>query len=546
MCSHSKRNTQSTILNDPLLKKLLLCLAMTVGIVVSISAQDTLGVKDDFTSYPILHEGEELFQIVAKGEFASTEERALAVSSAIEELILEADAQFDSFNSFKLNDEIVITYNGEATFSVFPSDTPGTGMSQEALANDIIKQVKSHAINRPGVDSIADIVKRIGLLVALILSFFLIVKLLNKAISKGNLWIYKQIQNKIKTYTNPRNRFFTMSRLADLIRLVLRFIKWVFLIILVYALLPLGFSIFPSTEGIARTLIGYVLEPLTAFGDALINYIPQFIAIIVIVLIARAIIKFLHYLSVEIERGSLEINGFYPEWSKPTYNLFKFLVIIFSFVAVFPLIPGSGSDVFKGVSVFLGLLISLGSSSAIGNIIAGLVITYMRPYKIGDRVKIGDAQGDVIEKTLLVTRLRTIKNEDVTIPNASILNGNTYNYTANTTEEGLILNTSVTIGYDVPWRKVHTMLIEAADRTDKLQKDPKPFVLQTSLDDFYVNYQINCYTEEAALSAKIYSELYGHIQDVFAEEKIEILSPHYRAERDGNGLTLPRDERKTE
>jgi small-conductance mechanosensitive channel len=163
----------------------------------------------------------------------------------------------------------------------------------------------------------------------------------------------------------------------------------------------------------------------------------------------------------------------------------------------------------------------------------------MRPYKIGDRVKIGDAQGDVIEKTLLVTRLRTIKNEDVTIPNASILNGNTYNYTANTTEEGLILNTSVTIGYDVPWRKVHAMLIEAAERTDKLQKEPKPFVLQTSLDDFYVNYQINCYTTEAASSAKIYSELYGHIQDVFAENKIEILSPHYRAERDGNGLTLP-------
>jgi small-conductance mechanosensitive channel len=335
-----------------------------------------------------------------------------------------------------------------------------------------------------------------------------------------------------------------MSRLADIIRLVLRFVKWVFLIILVYALLPLGFSIFPSTEGIARTLIGYVLEPLKSFVSAVISYIPEFIAIIVIVLIARSIIRFLRYLSGEVEKGSLVLSGFYPEWAKPTYNLFKFLVIIFAFVAVFPLIPGSGSDVFKGVSVFIGVLISLGSSSAIGNIIAGLVITYMRPFKIGDRVRIGDAQGDVIEKTLLVTRLRTIKNEDVTIPNASILSGNTYNYSTNTNEEGLILNTSVTIGYDVPWRKVHTMLTDAADRTDKLRKEPKPFVLQTSLDDFYVSYQINCYTEEADKAAKIYSELYGHIQDVFAEEKIEILSPHYRAERDGNGLTFPPKERE--
>jgi small-conductance mechanosensitive channel len=144
-----------------------------------------------------------------------------------------------------------------------------------------------------------------------------------------------------------------------------------------------------------------------------------------------------------------------------------------------------------------------------------------------------------VEKTLLVTRLRTIKNEDVTIPNSAILSGNTYNYTANTKEEGLILNTSVTIGYDIPWRKVHQMLIEAAGRTAGVRKEPPPFVLQTSLDDFYVSYQINCYTESADKAAKIYSELYGHIQDVFAEEKVEILSPHYRAERDGSESTLP-------
>jgi len=501
--------------------------------------QDSLSTEKAITFYPIEHEGEVLFKVTAKGEFESAEVRATAITSGMEKINLNEDSKFGSFDSFRIGEQIVITYNGEAAFSIFPEDTTGTGLDQEAMANMAIDQIKSHAINRLGVDSIADVVKRIGLLVALIAAFFLIVRLLNKAISKGNLWIYKQIQKKIQGYTTARNRFFTMTRLADLIRLVLRFIKWLFIIILVYALLPLGFSIFPSTENIARKLIGYVLEPLTSFGKAVIDYIPQFIAIVVIVFIARAIIRFLRYLSVEIERGSLELNGFYPEWAKPTYNLFKFLVIVFAFVAAFPLIPGSGSDVFKGVSVFIGLLISLGSSSAIGNIIAGLVITYMRPYQIGDRVKIGDAQGDVIEKTLLVTRLRTIKNEDVTIPNASILNGNTYNYTANTTEEGLILNTSVTIGYDVPWRKVHTMLIEAAERTDKLQKDPKPFVLQTSLDDFYVNYQINCYTAEADKAAKIYSELYGHIQDVFAEEKVEILSPHYRAERDGNGMVLP-------
>jgi len=531
-------------IQPPTLKKLFVCLVTMVAFGLSLLGQDSLSTLSSLSSYPIVHEGEVLFELTAVGKFQSAEARAQAVTEGLEKIITTEDASFDSFDSFRMKEEIVIAYNGEAAFSIFPADTIGTGLSQEDLAAEIIGQIKSHAINRLSVDSIADIAKRIGLLIALVLSFFLIVKLLNKGISKGNLWIYKMIQQKIKGYTNARNRFFTMSRLADIIRLALRFVKWVFLIILVYALLPLGFSIFPSTEGIARTLIGYVLEPLKSFVGAVISYVPEFIAIIVIVLIARSIIRFLRYLSGEVEKGSLVLSGFYPEWAKPTYNLFKFLVIIFAFVAVFPLIPGSGSDVFKGVSVFIGLLISLGSSSAIGNIIAGLVITYMRPFKIGDRVRIGDAQGDVIEKTLLVTRLRTIKNEDVTIPNASILSGNTYNYSTNTNEEGLILNTSVTIGYDVPWRKVHTMLTDAADRTDKLRKEPKPFVLQTSLDDFYVSYQINCYTEEADKAAKIYSELYGHIQDVFAEEKIEILSPHYRAERDGSGLAFPPKERK--
>jgi small-conductance mechanosensitive channel len=501
--------------------------------------QDTAGVELPNPVFEIKLGDEVVLRINDRGRFSSAEERAVTINSRLKQLSGDPNNAFDSFEYFRNRDEYIVTYNGESVFSILPADTAVNKLEQQTLAAKVIDSLEGHLSGRSRVDTIADIAKRIGLLVALILSFFLLVKLINKAITKGNRWVYQQIKKRISNYTNPRNRFFTFTRLAEIIRLVLKFIKWVFIIILVYALLPVGFSIFPSTEGIARTLIGYVIEPLTTFAKAVIDYIPQFIAILVIILIARAIIKLLRYLAQEIERGALEIDGFYTEWARPTFNLFKFLVIIFAFVAVFPLIPGSGSEVFKGVSVFIGVLISLGSSSAIGNVIAGLVITYMRPYQIGDRVRIGDAQGDVIEKTLLVTRLRTIKNEDVTIPNSAILSGNTYNYTSNTTEEGLILNTSVTIGYDVPWRKVHEMLIEAASRTEGVRQEPKPFVLQTSLDDFYVSYQINCYTESADKAAKIYSELYGHIQDVFAEEKVEILSPHYRAERDGNPLTLP-------
>lgn len=490
-------------------------------------------------SVPVLHHSDTLFYVVSAGDYRTAKERALAISRNLLIFLDRDDIDIKSINSFRDGEIVKITYEGVAKISLYPEDTTGTGLTMEAFTEEVIQSVENHITNRLGFGGIALIAKRFGLLAGLILAFFLLVKLLNRGMTRGNRWITSRIQKRIEGYTSPGNRFFTMRRLADLVAVVLRLIKFVLIIIIVYLLLPLGFSIFPSTEDIALKLLGYVVDPIKSFGTAFINYIPQLIAIIVIILIARAFIKLTRYIAKEVEYERLKIDGFYPDWAQPTYNLLKVLIIIFAFVSVFPLIPGSGSDVFKGVSVFLGILISLGSSSAIGNIIAGLVITYMRPYKIGDRVRIGDATGDVVEKTLLITRLRTIKNEDVTIPNSSILAGNTFNFSANAKEKGLILNASVTIGYDVPWRKVHEMLIEAATRTSELLQEPKPFVLQTGLDDFYVSYQINCFTEKAEIAASIYSNLYGNIQDVFAENKIEILSPHYRAERDGSSLAFP-------
>jgi len=172
-------------------------------------------------------------------------------------------------------------------------------------------------------------------------------------------------------------------------------------------------------------------------------------------------------------------------------------------------------------------------------VVAGLVLTYMRLFKIGDRVKIGEVVGDVIEKSLLVTRVRTIKNEIISIPNSTVMNSHTVNYSSDAPEKGLIIHTTVTIGYDVPWRDTQQALIDAALKTELILKEPTPFVLQTSLDDFYVSYQINAYVREANKQASIYSALHQNIQDIFNERGIEILSPHYRAARDGNMTTIP-------
>lgn len=171
--------------------------------------------------------------------------------------------------------------------------------------------------------------------------------------------------------------------------------------------------------------------------------------------------------------------------------------------------------------------------------VSGVVITYMRPFRIGDRVKIADTTGDVVEKTLLVTRIRTTKNVDITIPNAMVLGSHIINFSSSANEKGLILHTTVTIGYDVPWNKVHELLISASNETEHILKEPKPFVLQTSLDDFYVSYELNAYTNEPGKMARIYSQLHSKIQDKFNEAGVEIMSPHYGAMRDGNQTTIP-------
>jgi small-conductance mechanosensitive channel len=215
------------------------------------------------------------------------------------------------------------------------------------------------------------------------------------------------------------------------------------------------------------------------------------------------------------------------------------MILALTAVVVFPYLPGSRSPAFQGVSIFLGVLISLGSTSAVANIVAGVILTYMRAFKVGDRVRIADTIGDVVEKTLLVTRIRTIKNVEITIANAMVLSSHIVNFSASAQKEGLILHTAVTIGYDAPWRTVHQLLIDAALECEHVLRDPMPFVLQTALDDFYVHYEVNAFTDQPSLMARIYSKLHEKIQDKFNEAGVEIMSSHYANVRDGNRSTIP-------
>jgi small-conductance mechanosensitive channel len=206
---------------------------------------------------------------------------------------------------------------------------------------------------------------------------------------------------------------------------------------------------------------------------------------------------------------------------------------------IWPLLPSSDSQVFQGVSVFIGIIVSLGSSSIIGNVMAGMVMTYMRPFRVGDFIKYGDIDGFVIEKTILVTRIRTRKNDVVTIPNSNLMSSQTTNYTFSAQNYGVIVHTKVTIGYDMPWQQIRDLLLDAAHKTPHILKKPAPFVLVTALDDYYVEYEINAYTHQSDLLGIIYSELHQNILDSFHKNGVEIMSPHIFAHRNDLPVQIP-------
>ena len=293
------------------------------------------------------------------------------------------------------------------------------------------------------------------------------------------------------------------------------------------------------TLNLAARLIALLLAPLKFSWFATIDYLPNLVTIIVILVLVRFLIHFIGMIFEGIRSKRIRIPNFYPEWAGPSFGLIKLMVFVLTAVIIFPYLPGSSSPAFQGITIFIGLLVSLGSTTAVSNVIAGTVLTYTRAFKVGDQVTIADTRGRIIERSTFVTRIQTLKNVIVSIPNSMVLNNNIINFSKNMGKSGLLVHTSVTIGYDVPWQVVNKLLAAAAAKTEHINKEPEPFVLQTSLDDNYVSYEINGWTQKPELLPKIYSNLHANILDEFHGENVEITSPHYRASRDGNPSTIP-------
>lgn len=490
--------------------------------------------------FPVIGaDSDTLLYLYAKSGGLAPQERAQLANQKISELY-DADTFDENLLHFEeFNGAYDVMYDQSTILHVSPSDARVYGISTHRLASDTEWLIRSSIKTARGSDHALRWFLRIGLALLVIIISWCIIKLVAKGYDKLMNLTDNKKENWFKDLSYRNYTFLTADHELKGTQFLLRLISWGLYLLFFYISLPILFSIFPFSRGWAEVLFQLIWSPFKGIFIAVWNYLPKLINILVIYFVMRYVSKFVKYIFQEIESEKLKISGFHTDWAMPTYQIVRFILYAFMFVLIFQLLPNADSGIFKGVSMFLGLLVSLGSSSAISNIVSGLVITYMRPFMIGDRIKINEVSGDVIEKTLLVTRIKTIKNEIITIPNSSILTGNTTNFSFEARQKGLIIHTTVTIGYDVPWKEVHRALIDAALKTELIMHSPLPFVLQTSLEDFYVSYQINAYTHDASKQAVLYSGLHANIQDICNERGIEILSPHYRAARDGNMTTIP-------
>ena len=491
---------------------------------------------------PVIAEGDTLFYLFTKRGGYTPQQRAQMTGAAIEELGKRFNLRPDSVSIDHSDIVSDLMYGNKVLLSLTDQDALWEGISRDSLAKGRQQNVITKLHEMKAEHSVWRMVKRILYFLLVIVGQYFLFRLTNWLFRKLKVRILRLKDTKIKPVSIQGYELLDAQKQANLLVFLAGIGRYILMGLQLLFSVPLVFIIFPQTEGLAYRLLGYIWNPIKGIFVGIIDYIPNLFTIIVIWYAVKYLVRLVLYLAREIEAGRLKINGFYSDWAMPTFHIIRFLLYAFMIAMIYPYLPKSNSGVFQGISVFVGLIVSLGSSTVIGNIIAGLVITYMRPFKMGDRIKLNDTVGNIIEKTPLVTRTRTPKNEVVTVPNSFVMSSHTVNYSTSAREYGLIIHAEVSIGYDVPWRKVNPLLIDAALNTPGVVDDPRPFVLETSLEDWYPVYQINAYIRDANQMSQIYSDLYQNIQDRFNEAGIEIMSPHYMAVRDGNATTMPKDD----
>jgi small-conductance mechanosensitive channel len=459
-------------------------------------------------------------------------DRAEAIEERIKKIAADPAVKTDSITSVESDISTDLVADGRPIMSIFDADASLEGIPRHVLAKAYIAKLRA-SIERYRKDrSTENLVKNALYALLATVIFIVAFKLLLWLLRKLNAMIESRYKVKIHALHIQSLEFIHAERIWATLTGAVKVIRLVLTLVLLYFYLYFVLSLFPWTRVLAASLLDYAIFPLQTIGKGLLRYVPNLIFIIIFVVITRYVLKVMHLFFTAIESETIKFAGFDKDWARPTYKAVRVLMIGFAVVVIYPHIPGSASPAFKGISIFLGVLFSLGSSSALSNIIAGYTMTYRRAFKVGDRIKVNDVTGDVTEIRLVVTHLRTIKNEEIIVPNSTILSSQIMNYSTYARDRGLILHTTVGIGYEVSWRQVDAMLKLAAERTPGLLREPNPFVLQKSLGDFAVTYELNVYVDDPHGMAQVYSELHKNILDAFNEYGVQIMTPAYEGDPD--------------
>ena len=472
--------------------------------------------------YPVVFQNDTLAFFAEPYEHLRASDRADILEKHLLEICLDSAFIKDSIKVVSLNGEVELYYLGSYLTTFIQADTAANDAKLLSLALHV-KHSLYHIQNNEEISANLQKTLMQTLMIFLvvlvsILIFYLvkrIYRMLVKRLETGDLDFLKTIHFK-------QLELMSKDRQLQVLLVLLKAARILVTGILIYLTVPIVFSFFPETADVANRLFGYVLQPLASLMGSVLRFIPELISIAVIIMVSYYLLRFLKFLMFEIHAERIKVNGFFPEWALPTYKILRVAVIALTFLLIFPHIPGSDSTLVIGFFAFIGIVLALGSTQAVGNFISGMVITYMRPFKVGERVKVGETSGEVVDKNLLITRIKTKYNEIVTIPNSELLKDHTINYSVSENELGLIIYTSIKISTEYNWQIVETYLLEAAKGVEGVLQNPKPFVLKRRIENGMVEYQLNVYSEASDRLARVKSALNQNMLTILAENQISI------------------------
>jgi small-conductance mechanosensitive channel len=478
---------------------------------------------------PVVLDGRMLFRVAGVSAFPA-DARAAAIRKRIEAIARDPSIPPSALRTVPTGAFVTILAGDQEVMGVHEADARPEQVSAQVLALAFRKRMQEAIEEYRSARSPAalrrSVLYSVGATAAL-LAVGLAVILLGRRMDG---LIARRLGHHIQSVGIQSFEILRAERIWATVRVGLRALRALALAAVTLAYLHFVLGRFPWTREAAGDLYDLLMSPLATMGRGLLANVPNAVFLVVLFFVARFVLHLTRLFFEAVAAGSVTLSGFSREWAQPTYRVARLVIVAFALVVAYPYIPGSSSAAFQGISIFLGVLLSLGGSSFIGNMISGYALIYRRAFAVGDRVKIGDVVGDVIELRPQVTHLRSLKNEEVIVPNSEILSHLVVNYSSYARERGLILHTAVGIGYETPWRQVEAMLVMAADRTPGLLREPRPFVLEQALGDFAVQYELNVYCDEPRQMMALYAALHRSILDVFNEYRIQIMTPAYEGD----------------